>query len=108
MSARPSSCAMEKESTLERRRQNCTCCALESDRWNENVDEKLTRPWCIDRWVDFFYCFFGKGVFTRDDFLPRCFFFCNVIHVCIYYVPLKTYRQRNEYSHHPLFQFRKS
>jgi len=59
---------------------------LESYRWNENIDEKLTRTWCIDGLI-FLKIFVSleKGFFTRDKFLPR--FFCNVIHVCVYYVP---------------------
>jgi len=64
MSPRPSSCSMEKESTLETRSQDRTCRALESYRWNENIDEKLTRTWCIDG-VDFYFYFVSleKGVF---------------------------------------------
>ena len=53
MSPCPSSCSMEKESTLETRSQDRTCRALESYRWNENIDEKLTRTWCIDGLIFF-------------------------------------------------------
>jgi len=63
MSPRPSSCSMEKESTLETRSQDRTCRALESYRWNENIDEKLTRTWCIDGLIFIFILFLWRREF---------------------------------------------